>query len=337
MAGSSHLPPGQQLGTGDIEVDVDIFDGDSAYAESTHQDDTQTLASEATKFKWEHGRRYHAYGNGEYWGPNDEKQLDAEDMVHQMFLTILRGRLFQAPIPEDPHRVLDVGCGTGIWTIDFADQYPSAEVIGVDLSPVQPQTIPPNCRFEIDDINKDWTWGENTFDFIHVRMLTGSIRDWDAFYQKCLKALRPGGWIEQVELSSHTKSDDGTITPDLPFKEWADVFLKLGEMTGQTFQICEEAKGWIEKAGFENVTENVIKLPIGPWAKDERLKEWGVWSRVYLSEALEGFALRGLTNHLGWSYEKTQIFLTQMRHSLRDPKLHGWVPLSVVDAQKPMA
>lgn len=34
--------------------------------------------------------------------------------------------------------MLDLGTGTGIWAIDFADEYPSANVIGTDLSPIQP-------------------------------------------------------------------------------------------------------------------------------------------------------------------------------------------------------
>jgi hypothetical protein len=33
--------------------------------------------------------------------------------------------------------VLDIGTGTGAWAIDFADEYPKAEVIGTDLSPIQ--------------------------------------------------------------------------------------------------------------------------------------------------------------------------------------------------------
>jgi ubiquinone/menaquinone biosynthesis C-methylase UbiE len=36
------------------------------------------------------------------------------------------------------NRVLDAGCGTGIWAMDFADSHPETEVIGVDLAPVQP-------------------------------------------------------------------------------------------------------------------------------------------------------------------------------------------------------
>jgi tRNA G46 methylase TrmB len=35
-------------------------------------------------------------------------------------------------------QVLDIGTGTGIWAIDYADAHPDSTVIGVDLSPIQP-------------------------------------------------------------------------------------------------------------------------------------------------------------------------------------------------------
>ena len=58
-----------------------------------------------------------------------------------MFILTLDNRLGLAP-PNDPDskvkRVLDVGTGTGIWAIDYADEHPDAKVIGVDLSPIQP-------------------------------------------------------------------------------------------------------------------------------------------------------------------------------------------------------
>jgi ubiquinone/menaquinone biosynthesis C-methylase UbiE len=51
------------------------------------------------------------------------------------------GKLYLCPFPEGKqiHRVLDVGTGTGIWAIDFADENLEAHVLGVDLSPIQPQ------------------------------------------------------------------------------------------------------------------------------------------------------------------------------------------------------
>lgn len=71
---------------------------------------------------------------------------------------MLDGKLYTAPIPKDQkiHRVLDVGTGTGIWAIDYADEHPEVHVYGVDLSPIQPASVPPNVTFEVDDLEEPW-------------------------------------------------------------------------------------------------------------------------------------------------------------------------------------
>jgi hypothetical protein len=53
----------------------------------------------------------------------------------------------------------------------MADAHPSAEVHGIDLSPIQPSFAPPNCRFEIDDITEPWTTPPGRYDFINARAL----------------------------------------------------------------------------------------------------------------------------------------------------------------------
>lgn len=70
---------------------------------------------------------------------------------------------------------------------DFADAYPSAMVIGTDLSPIQPCFIPPNLKFELDDAQLEWTYGENSFDFVHIRCLMGGIIDWAKLYSEVFR------------------------------------------------------------------------------------------------------------------------------------------------------
>ena len=55
-----------------------------------------------------------------------------------MIRITMGNKLYFSPIGEDIERVLDVGTGTGIWAIEMGDQYPNAEIIGTDLSAVQP-------------------------------------------------------------------------------------------------------------------------------------------------------------------------------------------------------
>lgn len=51
-------------------------------------------------------------------------------------MLLWNGGLHKAPITENPHNILDVGTGTGIWAVDIAEKFPSAEVVGVDLRSV---------------------------------------------------------------------------------------------------------------------------------------------------------------------------------------------------------
>lgn len=101
----------------------------------------------------------------------------------------LGGELHTAPL-SNPQRILDCGTGTGIWALDMGDRYPSAEVIGVDLSPIQPSWVAPNVRFEIDDLEKEWTFKENYFDFIHSRHMAMGIHDWKAYIQQVFSPLQ---------------------------------------------------------------------------------------------------------------------------------------------------
>jgi trans-aconitate methyltransferase len=110
--------------------------------------------------------------------------------------------LFTAPIPKEKrlHHVLDIGTGTGIWAIDFADEHPETKVLGVDLSPSQPSFTPPNLTFQIDDLEESWTFSEK-FDFIYSRMMIGSVADFPRLYRQYFNNLSNGGWIETLDIS----------------------------------------------------------------------------------------------------------------------------------------
>lgn len=43
------------------------------------------------------------------------------DLVHHIYSLLLDGKLFLAPIGSPSGRILDLGTGTGIWAIDFAE------------------------------------------------------------------------------------------------------------------------------------------------------------------------------------------------------------------------
>ncbi|KAI9730426.1 MAG: hypothetical protein M1834_005936 [Cirrosporium novae-zelandiae] len=330
----------------------DISDNDSSYSSenSLLDEDTVSLTSSIYKYRFENGRRYHAYHDGAYYAPNDEKQNDQLDLTHHLWSLTLDNKLLLAPI-KNPQKILDVGTGTGIWAIDVADQFPSAQVIGTDLSPIQPQWIPPNCSFEIDDCNEDWTYQEDSFDFIHVRDMMGTVPDWDEFFRKAYFHTKPGGYIECLEHSVKGVSDEKPLGKDHTISKWGDIALDMGEKMGKSFAIHSKLKEMISKAGFTDVVEVKKKWPFNAWPEDSKLKEIGRWNQLRISQGIEGYALRMLTqvggvsisrilysmssNTKKWSYGEVQAVLGQMRTATRDEKSKAYLDVTIVYARKP--
>lgn len=65
------------------------------------------------------------------------------DLHHEIMRMLWDDRLHECPLHQ-PHQILDIDTGTGIWAIEMADQYPMAEIIGTHLSPIQPEWVPAN-------------------------------------------------------------------------------------------------------------------------------------------------------------------------------------------------
>ncbi|KAH6719682.1 methyltransferas-like protein [Leptodontidium sp. MPI-SDFR-AT-0119] len=273
--------------------------GSSSRSSEYELGDTFSVDSSITQYRIENGRRYHAYKDGLYWAPNDERQNENLDISHHKYLLCLDHKLVLAPIDDNIERALDIGTGTGIWAIDFADEHPNTEVIGTDLSPIQPSLVPPNCRFEIDDATDEWTYPTNYFDFIHIRALFGSIQDWTALYAQAFKHLKPGGWIEHVEGSIEIKCDDGSLAADNPLRTFTDLFAQAGAINGQIFNVTDIMMPKIREAGFVNTVEQVFKVPLGGWPADVKLRELGQWALLGFDTGLEGYSLATLTRVLG--------------------------------------
>ncbi|PKS05132.1 hypothetical protein jhhlp_008499 [Lomentospora prolificans] len=94
---------GEDLLVADENADEDLEDGDSTYG-ADGGSDTTSLKSSILKYRMENGRTYHAYKDGY--------------VQHNIFLLSFGG-LHVAKLDKEPQRVLDAGCGTGIWSVEF--------------------------------------------------------------------------------------------------------------------------------------------------------------------------------------------------------------------------
>lgn len=173
---------------------------------------------------------------------------------------------------------------------DFADDFTNAEVIGTDVSPIQPSWVPPNVKFELDDCNREWTWNEDSFDFIHLRMLIGVISNWSDIFRNAFRCARSGAYVESMVSSAFFRSDDGSVKKGSALEQWHSIFWEGGKKLGRTFKVLEDdlQKKAMEEAGFVDIAVKDIKIPLGAWSEDKKLAEIGLWWKMSLEEDLEG-------------------------------------------------
>ncbi|KAK1981328.1 methyltransferase domain-containing protein [Colletotrichum cereale] len=288
---------------------------------------TASLASGAVDYPVEYGRRYHAFRPGGSYISRlalDFTEMDRLDMAHTLMV-----------------RILDVGTGTGIWSMEMGDIFQQAEIIGNDLSAIQPPWVPPNVKFEIDDVESTWLHNEK-FDYIFLRYMLVSINNWPKLVKNIYKLplvpnrnLNPGGWVEFHEVDGEYYSDDGTYTKKHTVRQWNIQYVEACEMMGRTARPGPQLEGWVKDAGFQNITHQRFKIPIGPWAKENHYRDIGMLNLAQLLNGLEGFTLKLFCGFLGQTREEVLVLLAKVREELKSSLFHAMLDFHVVYAQKP--
>ena len=126
--------------------------------------------------------------------------------------------------------------------------------------------VPPNCSFDVDDLEKPWHFKE-PFDFIHSSNLSQGIRDWPSYIKRIYDNLTPGGVVELHESGMRFNTDDDTIPKGGAIEEWQKCFDEAAELAGLR-DVRNYLERWLLDTGFIDVRVVVKKLPVGPWPKD---------------------------------------------------------------------
>ncbi|KAH6604622.1 hypothetical protein Trco_006329 [Trichoderma cornu-damae] len=320
--------------TDDPAIEADDTASDAGYESETASRASTSVCSSVRDYEFENNRRYHRFQEGRYQFPNDEPEQEREDMKHAMVVHLCQGKLHYAPL-ENPQKMLDIGTGTGIWAIDMGDEYPEAEILGIDLSPIQPQWVPPNVQFMVDDAEAEWVIPPDSLDYVHIRHMTSSIRDWPTLLSRAYQALKPGGWIELQELQFEVRCDDGTVRQGNKVAHFFETMKRALINFDVDLLAMRHNKRNVTDAGFVNVTEIPFKVPIGEWPKDARMKMIGLYNRSMIHDALYGVAVRPFTRGLKWTPEEVEVYLIDVRRELTDSSQHGYTPYTIVTGRKP--
>ncbi|CEG64213.1 hypothetical protein RMATCC62417_01231 [Rhizopus microsporus] len=100
--------------------------------------------------------------------------------------------------------ILDIGCGAGAWIKDTIPGHPNCTYYGCDLvDVVDKEAMPKQFTFTIGNVVEGLPYEDNTFDFVHIRLLVLSLREeeWPLAVKEAVRVTKPGGYLQFVESS----------------------------------------------------------------------------------------------------------------------------------------
>jgi hypothetical protein len=136
---------------------------------------------------------------------------------------------------------------------------------------------------------------------------------------------KPGGWVEFQELHYYPHCDDETMDKPTAFQKFLKLVRDGVANLGSDLNGVANLHNQVTEAGFINVKEDVLKLPIGIWPKNKTLKLAGLYWRTAILDGLMSVAKRPIGKGLGWSTQEIELLLVDVRKCLMDSSIHSYM------------
>ena len=156
-------------------------------------------------------------------------------------------------------RVLDVGCGPGTITADFAQLVgPDGEVLGIDTSPdaiaaahqQQAMAGVDNLRFAVGDVmNPDLA--QPGYDVVHAHQVLQHLQDPVAALRQMGRLTRPGG-VVAVREADYSAMAWHPQSPGMD--RWLATYQAAARRNGAEPDAGRRLLDWAQRAGFADVT-----------------------------------------------------------------------------------
>ena len=190
--------------------------------------------------------------------------------------------------------VLDIGCGPGTITADFAERVAPGTVLAVDQvadvldvahAEVQRRNLS-NVSFALADVHK-LDFPDGTFDVVHAHQVLQHVADPVGALREMRRVCRPGGVV-----AARDADYAGFIWfPRLPALDlWLDLYQQAARANGGEPDAGRRLLSWALEAGFDDV------MPTGSlWCyATAATREW--WGGMWADRILHSAVARDLLN-----------------------------------------
>ncbi|MEM7140255.1 MAG: methyltransferase domain-containing protein [Actinomycetota bacterium] len=204
--------------------------------------------------------------------------------------TIANSAAYLEPELVAGRRLLDVGCGPGNLTAEFAQRVSPGEVVGIDAS----DDIVAEANAEHGDV-ASFAAGDvyaldapdDSFDIVHAHQVVQHLDDPVAALREMRRVTKPGGVVAVRDADYHgmfwAPANDG-------MDRWMALYQQMTASLGHEADAGRHLLGWTQQAGFTDIT-----VSTSTWEfTDPDGRSWwaGLWADRVLQSSYGAMAQR---------------------------------------------
>lgn len=214
-----------------------------------------------------------------YWGKRSESFVEQRKAELHSPMAARWMKEISAWIPKDKKlKILDVGCGTGFFTILLAKE--GHEVIGIDLTPEMIERSiklakeeQANCHFRVMDA-ENLEFEDETFDLVITRNLTWTLPDVEQAYGEWKRVLKKDGML--LNFDANYGAGNFADTSHLPENH---AHHTLGD---NMMEECEEIKRQLPISSYVRPAWDIDVL--GQMGMERFSIDLGISKRIYMEK-----------------------------------------------------
>jgi ubiquinone/menaquinone biosynthesis C-methylase UbiE len=203
--------------------------------------------------------------------------------------TVENSAAYLLPHLRDGQHLLDVGCGPGTITADFARRLPTGKACGIDCSRDiidAARRAHPDAAFAVADVYR-LPFDGASWDVVHAHQLLQHLSRPVAALKEMQRVLRPGGIVAARD------SDYATFTwhpASETLERWPRLYQEIARANGGEPDAGRRLRSWAQDAGFRRVQASAS---VWCFATPEERSWWGgLWAERITASPIAAQALR---------------------------------------------